>query len=81
MSLRPEIEAELETLLGRSAVQDLDREVVEMAARRPALGRAARALEQRLNADTSDYAGPQSPCACGQPARYPDISTDERRPS
>jgi len=43
-----------------------------MAARRQALRLAARALEQRLNADTSDYAGPQSPCACGQPARYID---------
>jgi len=41
-----------------------------MAARRQALGLAARALEQRLNADTSDYAGPQLACACGQSARY-----------
>jgi hypothetical protein len=31
---------------------------------------AARAVEHRLNADTSDHAGPRSPCACGQPARY-----------
>ncbi len=31
---------------------------------------AARAVEQRLNTDTSDHAGPMSPCACGQPARY-----------
>ena len=31
---------------------------------------AARAVEQRLNADTSDHAGPTAPCACGQPARY-----------
>lgn len=41
-----------------------------MAARRQALRLAARALEQRLNADTSDDAGPQLTCACGQPARY-----------
>ena len=41
-----------------------------MAARRQALRLAARALEQRLNADTSDYAGPQLACACGQSARY-----------
>ena len=33
---------------------------------------AARALEQRLNADTSDHAGPQQPCPCGQTARYVD---------
>ncbi len=31
---------------------------------------AARAVEQRLNADTSDHTGPMSPCACGEPARY-----------
>jgi len=41
-----------------------------MAARRQALRFAARALEQRLNADTNDYAGRQLICACGQPARY-----------
>ncbi len=33
---------------------------------------AARAVERRLNADTSDHAGPRVPCACGQPARYVD---------
>lgn len=43
-----------------------------MAARRQALSLAARALEQRLNADTSDYAGPQLSCSCGQWARYVD---------
>ena len=63
---------ELEALLGRSAVQDWDLEAVEMAARRQALRLAARALEQRLNADTGDYAGPQWACACGQAARYVD---------
>jgi len=31
---------------------------------------AARALEQRLNADTSDYVGPELPCPCGGVARY-----------
>ena len=41
-----------------------------MAARRQALRLAARALEQRLNADGRDYAGPQLACACGQSARY-----------
>ncbi len=43
-----------------------------MAARRQALRLAARAVEQRLNADPSDYSGPQLPCACGQAARYVD---------
>lgn len=41
-----------------------------MAARRQALRLAARALEQRLNADTSDYAGPELPCSCGGQAQY-----------
>jgi hypothetical protein len=48
----------------------LDFEAVEMAARRQALRLAARALEQRLNADLSDYAGPQLPCRCGGVAEY-----------
>jgi Transposase len=38
--------------------------------RRQVLGLAARAVEQRLNADISDYAGPSLPCDCGQTARY-----------
>ena len=41
-----------------------------MAARRQALRLAARALEQRLNADTSDHAGAELPCDCGEPAQY-----------
>jgi len=31
---------------------------------------AVRAVERRINADTSDHAGPTAPCACGQAARY-----------
>ncbi len=31
---------------------------------------AARAVERRFNGDTSDYAGPTLPCACGPCARY-----------
>jgi hypothetical protein len=41
-----------------------------VAARREALRVAARAVEQRINADTADHTGPTAPCACGQPARY-----------
>ena len=41
-----------------------------MAARRQALRLAARALEQRLNADTSDHAGAELLCSCGEPAQY-----------
>jgi len=51
-------------------VADLDLEAVAMAARRPALRLAARALEQRLNADTSDPGGPELPCSCGAAAPY-----------
>jgi len=31
---------------------------------------AARAIERRFNADTTDHAGPTLPCTCGRPARY-----------
>ena len=31
---------------------------------------AARAVEQRFNADTSDHVDPTALCSCGQPARY-----------
>jgi hypothetical protein len=41
-----------------------------MAARRKAMRVAARAVEQRINADTSDHVGPTAPCACRQSARY-----------
>jgi len=41
-----------------------------MAARRQALHLAARALEQRLNSDTSDHVGPELPCPCGGSAKY-----------
>jgi len=48
----------------------LDFEAIETAVRRKAMRVAARAVEQRLNADTSDHSGPMLPCTCGQPARY-----------
>ncbi len=41
-----------------------------MAVRRKTMRVAARAVEQRLNADTSDHTGPTAPCACGRSARY-----------
>ena len=61
---------EIETLLGRQAVQGLDFEALETAARQQALQVAARALEGWLNADTSDHTGSHLPCACGAPAQY-----------
>jgi hypothetical protein len=48
----------------------LDLEAVEMAARRQALRIAARALEQRLNSDSSDHVGAELPCPCGGAAQY-----------
>ena len=50
----------------------LDFEALETAVRRQALRFAARVVEQRLNADHSDFTGASQPCACGRPARYVD---------
>jgi len=61
---------EIEALVGRQAVDELDLEALEMAVRQQALQLAARAVEQRLNADPSDNAGPRLPCRCGGEARY-----------
>ena len=61
---------EIKVLVGRQAVDQLDLEALEMAVRQQALQLAARAVEQRLNADTSDNAGPRLPCPCGGEARY-----------
>jgi hypothetical protein len=69
-NLQNEIVQEIETLLGPQAVADLDFEALEIAARRQALRLAARALEQRLNADITDHAGPELPCSCGGLAQY-----------
>lgn len=62
--------AEIEALVGPGAVDGLDFEAIEMAARRRALMVAARAVERRLNTDTSDHRGPVIACDCGKPARY-----------
>jgi hypothetical protein len=56
--------------LESGAAGNLDFEAIEVAARRKSLQIAARAVEQKLNADTSDYAGPAVPCPCGNTARY-----------
>lgn len=41
-----------------------------MAARRQAMHVAARAIEERINADTTDYAGSSVPCPCGKLASF-----------
>ena len=49
--------AEIEALVGAGTVDDWDFEAIETATRRKALRVAARAVEQRLNADTSGPRG------------------------
>jgi hypothetical protein len=56
--------------LGRQAVSDLDLEALEKVIRQQVLQLAARALEQWLNSDLSDEAGPHLACPCGAQARY-----------
>jgi len=60
---------EIETLLGRQAVEELDLEALKLAVRQQALRLAGAAVEQRLNADTSDEQGWRTSCGCGQQAR------------
>ena len=68
--LARDVAVEVDALLGCGASDGIDFEAIETAARRQVLGLAARAIEQRLNADASDHAGPTLRCGCGQDARY-----------
>ena len=65
-----DIVPEIETLLGRQAVENLDLEALEVAVRQQVLRLAGRAVEQRLNADSSDEMGPRVPCRCGGEAHF-----------
>ena len=65
-----EVASDIAGLIGEDALDGLDFEAIETAARRRVLQVAARAVEQRLNADTSDYAGSTFPCSCRKVARY-----------
>jgi hypothetical protein len=67
--LATDVVQEIETLLGRQAVEDLDLEALELAVRQRVLQLAGAAVEQRLNADTSDERGSRTCCGCGQEAR------------
>src|ERR1700724_3269671 len=67
--LASDVVQEIEALLSRQAVEDLDLEALELAVRQQALQLAGAAVEQRLNADTSDERGSRTPCDCGQEAR------------
>lgn len=65
-----EVASEIVSLVGNGALNGLDFEAIEIAARRQALQVAARAVERRFNADASDYSGPTLACSCGKAARY-----------
>jgi hypothetical protein len=67
--LASDVVQEIETLLGRQAVEELDLEALELAVRQQVLQLAGAAVEQRLNADTSDERGSRNRCGCGQEAR------------
>lgn len=51
-------------------MEGLDFEAIETAAKREAMRIAVRAVEERLNADRSDYQGASLPCPCGGRMRY-----------
>ena len=51
-------------------MEDLDFEALEVALRQQVLRLAGTAVEQRLNADTSDEVGSRLPCSCGGEAHF-----------
>jgi hypothetical protein len=65
-----DIVQEIETLVGRQAVADLDLEALEVAVRQQVLQLAGKAVEQRFNADLSDEVSARLRCSCGRAARY-----------
>lgn len=69
-SFQAEVAQEIEDLIGRQALEEVDLEALETAARRSALRLAARSLQQQLNQDHSDHTGAELPCSCGRQARY-----------
>jgi hypothetical protein len=68
--LESEVLQEVEALLGRGAVAELDFEALEMALRHGTLRLAACAIEQKLNADTSDELDARILCRCGGEAQF-----------
>src|SRR5438105_15896046 len=68
--LASDVVQEIETLLGRQTVEELDLEALELAVRQHVLQLAGAAVEQRLNADTSDERDSRTCCGCGQPVRF-----------
>src|SRR5215469_4587695 len=68
--LADDVVQEIEALLGRQAVEELDLEALELVVRQRVLQLAGAAVAQRLNADTSDERGSRTRCRCGQQARF-----------
>jgi len=68
--LAGDVVQEIERLLGRQALEELDLEALELAVRQQVLHLAGAAVEQRLNADIRDEGGTPVRCGCGQEARY-----------
>jgi hypothetical protein len=62
--------AEIDSLPGRGSSDGIDLKAPETAARRQALSLSSRAIQQKINADSADYAGAHLSCKCGEPARY-----------
>lgn len=69
-ALEAEVAQEVEALLGREALAELDFESLEVALRQRTLRLAAHAIEQRLNADFSDEVSARLRCPCGHEARH-----------
>jgi hypothetical protein len=69
-ALAAEISQEIDQLIGDQVADSWDLEAIESATRHRALRIAATLIACRLNADHSDYRGPQQPCACGGAARF-----------
>ncbi len=61
---------EIEILVGRPAVADLDFQALEVAVRQQVLQLAGKAVEQRFNADLSDEGSARVGCSCGSEGRY-----------
>src|SRR5258707_4564505 len=68
--LASDVVEEIETLLGRQAVEDLDLEALELAVRQQVLQLAGAAVEPRLHADTIDARGSRARSGCAPEARF-----------
>ena len=65
-----QIDSEVERLIGVGALEAIDFEAVETAAKRTALQLMGQAIARSLNAEHCDDHSPRLPCTCGHTARY-----------